>query len=46
MSDEQTEILLNAFRAWRKGEITEEQYTDVRRMIADELLEETARNLG
>lgn len=41
MTDEQTEILSNAYAAFLDGEIDADQYQDVRRMIADELMEMT-----
>jgi hypothetical protein len=39
MTTEQIEILINAYKALRAGEITPEQYQDVRRTLLDELME-------
>ena len=39
LTPEQTEIIINAYKDMRTGEITPEQYQDVRRMIMDELVE-------
>ena len=41
MTEEQTEIIVNAYAAFLSGEIDRDQYQDVRRMIADELLNQT-----
>jgi hypothetical protein len=39
MTEEQKEILINAYKAYRSGEITKEQYQDIRYMLSQEMME-------